>query len=72
MVFTWKKYKVKGVKNYIYTIKTARSILNGQLWLLGFCQNSLTNIVNVEALSYEGMPPIPPPRLLWVLLTRQP
>lgn len=71
VVFTCKKYKVKGVKNYIYTIKTARSILNAQLWLLGFCQNSLTNIVNVEALSHEGMPPFPPPRLPWILLTCQ-
>lgn len=58
---TGKKYKGKSEENDIYTIMTAGSILNVQLRLLGCCQNSWTDIVNVEAPSHVGMPPIPTP-----------
>lgn len=54
---TGKKYKSKGERNDIYTIITAGSALNAQLRLLGCCQNSWTDIVNVEALSHAGTPP---------------
>lgn len=55
---TGKKYKGKGEENAIYTIMTVGSVLNSQLRLLGCCQNSWTDIVNVEALSHKERPPI--------------
>lgn len=55
---TGKKYKGKGEENAIYTIMTVGSVLNSQLRLLGCCQNSWTDIVNVEALGHKERPPI--------------
>lgn len=54
----WPSNKYIGEKNDIYTIKTAMSILNRQLGLLGHCQNSLTDIVRNFIMWGTPPPPI--------------